>query len=184
MRRASLLLIAGLCGCAGSSSSSSPQPASQTVRILGPGGSSGPTLNITRTESPNVQTFAFAPDQVWRLLPGVLDSLGIPVGTLEPSKRTIGNSGLKVRSRLKAVPLSRYIDCGSSTQIGPNADNYDVVLTMLVHVQPGEAGSSTVTTNFDAVARPVNFAQDYSQCSSKGLLERRVFEILNARLQR
>jgi hypothetical protein len=34
-----------------------------------------------------------------------------------------------------------------------------------------------------AVAKPVNFAQDYSQCSTKGVLESRFFDILSARLK-
>jgi hypothetical protein len=115
-------------------------------------------------------------------LPGVLDTLGIPVGTLEPASRTIGNSGLKIRGRLRGVPLSRYIDCGNSTQIGPNADSYDVNLVFLAEVRPAQGGS-TVRVTLQAVAKPVNFAQDYSQCSTKGVLESRFFDILSARLK-
>jgi len=135
--------------------------------------------------SSNVHTLAAAPDQVWRTLPAVFDSLGIPVATLDAAKRIIGNSGFKVRGRLKGVPLSRYIDCGNSTQIGANADSYDVLLTMTAEVQPGEtAGATKLINHLQALAKPVNFSQEYSQCSSKGVLETKFFDILSARLQR
>lgn len=137
---------------------------------------------MSATDNSSTHTLAVTPDQVWKLLPGVLDTLGIPVGTLEPASRTIGNSGLKIRGRLKGVPLSRYIDCGNSTQIGPNADSYDVNLVFLAEVRPAQGGS-TVRVTLQAVAKPVNFAQDYSQCSTKGMLESRFFDILSARLK-
>jgi hypothetical protein len=127
---------------------------------------------------------AFAPDQVWRALPAVFDSLGIPIGTLDAAKRTMGNSGFKVRGRLRNTPLSRLIDCGNSTQVGPNADSYDVNLTLLAEVRPGEAGSSNVNLAFQAMARPATFAQEYSQCGSKAVLETRFVDILNAKLRR
>jgi hypothetical protein len=121
---------------------------------------------------------------VWRSLPGVFDSLGIPVADLDATKRMIGNTQFKVRGRLKNVPLSRYIDCGTSTQIGPNADSYDVSISLLAEVRPAESGATRVTTIFNAVARPGNFAQDYSQCGSKGLIETQFIDIVKARLSR
>jgi hypothetical protein len=75
------------------------------------------------------------------------------------------------------VPLSRYIDCGNSTGIGPNADSYQVNLEFVVEVQPVDAGSS-VRTTLQAMAKPVTFAQDYSACSSKTALESRFADIL------
>jgi hypothetical protein len=179
MRRASLLLLlTSLAACASSGSSAAPPPASRTVSA------GGASLTMTGNDPSNVHTIAFSVDKVWRALPAVFDSIGIPVATLDPAKRSIGNSGFKIRGRLKGVPLSRYIDCGNSTQIGPNADSYDVNITLMADVRPAESGTSTVTTTMDAVARPANFAQEYSQCSSKGALETRFIAILNARLQR
>jgi hypothetical protein len=131
----------------------------------------------------SVRKVAATSDQVWRLLPAVLDSLGIPVNLLDPAKHTIGNSGFNVRGQLKSVPLSRYIDCGNSNGIGPNADSYQVNLEFVVEVQPVDAGSS-VRTTLQAMGKPVTFAQDYSACSSKGALESRVGDMLSARINR
>ena len=121
---------------------------------------------------------------MWRSLPAVFDSLGIPVANLDAPKRTMGNSSFKIRGRLKNVPLSRYIDCGTSTQIGPNADSYDVNLSLLAEVRPADGGASSLVTIFEAVAKPANFAQGYSQCATKGTLESRFVDLVNAQLKR
>lgn len=182
MRTATLLFLLPLGACASANSGSAPTPASQTVRVVGPSG--GASMTMAGNNNSNVHTLAFGVDQVWRALPFVFDSIGIPVGTLDPAKRTIGNSGFKIRGRLKGVPLSRYIDCGNSTQIGPNADAYDVSITMFAELHAAETGATTITTTMDAVARPATFAQEYSHCSSKGVLENRFADILKARLER
>ncbi|HEY9228724.1 MAG TPA: hypothetical protein VIP11_18880 [Gemmatimonadaceae bacterium] len=182
--RASAVLLLGLtlAGCAsGGGTPSVPPPSTRTV-LLGAGATGG--LSITGVDATNSQTIAFPVDQVFRIMPSVLDSLGVPVAMLEPTKRSIGNPALKIRQRLKGTPLSRYIDCGSSTQIGANADNYDVSLAVIADVAPGAANSSNVTLTFEAVAKPVNFSQQYSQCTSRGLFESRFFQILKAKLQR
>jgi len=131
-----------------------------------------------------VHTLQYPVDKVWRALPAVFDSIGIPIAMLEPASRTIGNEAFKTRSRLRGVPLSRYLDCGSSTSVGPNADSYDVVITMLVEVHPADAGGSSVRHTFSAVGRPATFSQDYSQCSSKSTLESRFMAVLASVLAR
>jgi hypothetical protein len=134
------------------------------------------------TDAVAVHKIAAPADQVWRLLPGVLDSLGIPVNVLDAAKQTIGNSGFNTRVRLKGVPLSRYVDCGNGAS-GPNADSFQINLQFIVEVQPADAGSS-VRTTLQAMGKPLNYAQDYSACSSRGGLESRVADILTARLKR
>jgi len=119
-----------------------------------------------------------------RALPAVFDSIGIPVAMLDQTGRRLGNEAFKVRGRLKGVSLSRYIDCGNSTQVGPNADSYEVVLTMIAEVHPADAGASSLRHTFSALARPVNFSQDYSACLSKSVLETRFMTLLTAALER
>ena len=122
-------------------------------------------------------------DQVWRVLPAAFDSLAIPVTQVDPLKRIIGNPGFKLRQRLGKVSLSRFIECGT-TQIGPNADSYDVYLTVLLQLQPGPAGTTSVLTTFEALSRPVSFSQEYSRCSSRGSLETRLLDAVKAQLPR
>ena len=184
MRFGALVSVVLLAACAPSGtsgSSAAPAPTAQTV-LVGGGGGGRAELRLAGISS-LTSTVPFAPDKVWLVLPAVFDSLGVSVATLEPTKRLIGNQSFKVRSRLKSVPLSRYIDCGNSGQIGPNADNYDIVLTVLVEARPAADGATSITTTFEAVGRPATYAQEYSQCPSKGLFETRLLELLKARLQ-
>lgn len=182
MRFGALVGLVLLAACAPSGTSGSSAPATQTIRVAG-GGGGGAELRLSGGNAPHTSTLAFAPDKVWLVLPAVLDSLGITVATIEPTKRLIGNASFKIRSRLKSVPLSRYIDCGNSGQIGPNADSYDIVLTVFVNASPAADGATTLTTTFEAVGRPATYAQEYSQCRSTGLFEKRLLELLQARLQ-
>jgi len=181
MRATSLLPIIVLAGCA-SSGTTAGAPATQTVRVVGP--SSTSTLSIPgSTEPAGSHELPYSLEQVWRVLPAALDSVGIPIGLMDPANRIAGNAGFKVRGRLKNVPLSRYIDCGNSTQIGANADSYDVNLALLASVRPLTPTTSSVTVNFEAAGRPATFAQEYTQCRSTGLLETRLLDALAVRLK-
>ena len=177
----SVLLSVVVAACA--SSSSSPPASASGARPISTGVTGSGNLRVAGTDPSTVHTIPFAPDRVWRSLPAVFDSIGIPVAELDPPKRTMGNSAFKVRGRLKNVPLSRYLDCGTSTQIGPNADSYEVNVTLRAEVRPAEAGAATLVTTFEAVARPANFAQAYSQCASKGALESRFVDLVKGQLK-
>ena len=179
MRLIAVIATVSLAACA-SSGTSGVKPVTETVRVVGPSGTS--QMSMTAMDASNVHALPYSLEKVWRLLPAVFDSLGVPIATMDPVKRTVGNTAFKIRGRLKGVPLSRYIDCGNSTQIGPNADSYDVNLVLLADVRSAGAAASSLTLTFEAVARPATFAQDYSQCSSKATLETRFLDILKARL--
>lgn len=179
MRTTVVACLIALCGCGGTvPGGAAPAPAAQSVGVVGPAGNS--SLSVVGSNNSNVQSLNYPVDQVWRTLPAVFDSLGVPVNKMDPATHTIGNEAYAIRRRLKNVPLSRYIDCGSS-QLGPSADDYDVRLSVLVEVH-GSAGTSTMTTTVSAVARPVNYAQDYSACTSRGGLESKIVQLVNARL--
>ena len=179
MRVPALLSIVAITACASAGPAPS-KPTTQTVQVVGPSGTA--TFSMHTSDASSVQNVPYPLEKVWRVMPGVFDSLGVPIATMDPARRTVGNTSFKIRNRLKNVPLSRYIDCGSSTQIGPNADSYDVNLAFLANVRSSDAKTSSVTVNFEAVGRPATFSQEYSRCDSKGLLETRFFEILKSRL--
>jgi hypothetical protein len=115
-------------------------------------------------------------------MPSIMDSVGIAVGTMDQASHTIGTQGFKLRGRLGKVSLSRIIDCGTSTQVGPNADSYEVYLTVLSSVKADGAAGASLSTTVEARARPINFNQGYSNCPSKGWLEIRIADLVKARL--
>ena len=125
----------------------------------------------------------FPVGKVWHALPAAFEGLGIPITDVDNATHTIANGGLKIRRELGKVSLSRYIDCGT-TQIGENADSYDVYLTVTSHVlEDPTSGLSVLRTNFEAMARPIAFSRDYSRCSSKGELEKRIAAAVKSQLQ-
>lgn len=184
MRRMLLLSLAILPACASSSSSSSTaseasvRPATQTI-----GSSSVGTVTVSATATADVSHLPYSADAVWRILPSTYDSVGIPVTTLDHARKSIGNAGYKTRARLGKAPLSRYLDCGN-TQIGPNADSYDVFLSVITTVTAEGANGSALVTIVDAQSRPITYNQGYSRCSSKGGIEIRIADLVKARLSR
>jgi hypothetical protein len=161
-----------LAGCASGGAAVQRAPV-QTVQVQGMAG----RLTINANNTASMTTISAPVDLAWRALPGIMDSIALPVSTVNQAQRVIGNEGLKIRQRLGKTSLSRYIDCGQ-TQIGPNADSYDVFLIVLVQLQAAAGGGTSVTTTVDASARPIAFTQAASTCSSKGTLESRILALL------
>jgi hypothetical protein len=172
--RSSIAILAALCACTSATTSGAPER-SQTIRGAGVG-----NLTVVPVTDASTHTFSSPIDEVWLVLPSVYDSLAIPKALIDNKTHTISNQGQKIRQRLGRTPLSRFIECGS-TQIGPNADSYEVFLTVTSRVSAAGTGS-TVSTTVEALARPLTFNQDYSRCSSRGLLETRIADALKARL--
>lgn len=173
---AALVASVLLSGCATSTGALPETGTRQTVQVSGVQG----RLNIVSGNSASTSVIAEPMELVWRALPTALDSLGIVVTSVDASQFVMGADHSKVRQRLGKTPLSRYLDCGQ-TQIGPNADSYDVTLTVMVQLQRGAAGTTAVTTSVDATAQPIAFRQAPSDCSTKGVLESRLVALLQAR---
>lgn len=187
-RASAFAAIAALAACASGNpgnpavaggSSIGAAPALQSVGVAG----TSDRMTIAPGSGPNLNTVAAAVDQVWRALPAAFDSVGIPVTRMDPAGKVIGNDAFKIRQRLGKVPLSRYIDCGQ-TQIGPNADSYEVSMTLVVQVRAATPTSSALTTTFETYARPLAFSQGYSRCTSRGSLEEKFLAAVNAQLKR
>ncbi|MEP7001695.1 MAG: hypothetical protein ABI969_14505, partial [bacterium] len=61
--------------------------------------------------------------KAFHALPAAFEALAIPITDVDTVHHSLSNGGLKLRRQLGNVPLSRFIDCGT-TQIGENADTY------------------------------------------------------------
>jgi hypothetical protein len=123
-----------------------------------------------------------APDLVWKALLIVYDSLGLKLSIYDPAQHLLGTEGMPLRHKLGNVMLSRYLDCGRG-QVDLSADSYDVLLAVMTHVSVSDSGVTRVSLRVAAAARPPTLSQAYSRCSSKGELEKRFFELLNASLR-
>jgi hypothetical protein len=172
------LSFAALAACSGNPPLGGA-PAPETIRVSGPGGGA---VTVTSNAMAGVSIVAGPIAKVWRVLPFAYDSLGLAIVTLDSANHLIGNGDMKLRRQLGGVPLSRFLDCGN-TQIGYNADSYDVVLTVRTQLRSDDSGATTMTTMVTAMAKPVAFSQAYSNCSSTGKLEMRLADAIRAKLK-
>ena len=173
-----LLLAASACASSGAASKEGAST-DQTVRIMG---ASNTNLTLTSNAGAQVSRIGAGPERVWLALPGAYEKVGIPISEVDTIHQRIANTGLKLRRQLNGTSLSRFIECGS-TQIGDNADSYDVYITISSTVKKDPvSGLATLETLFESQAKPVSFSREYARCSTKGLLEQRIVEAVKAQL--
>ena len=175
MRPSALLSAVVIAACASGNSgpAESPHPQSTVTRA------GGSDLRTGASDGPHTTTVSFPVDSVFKALPAIYASLGLPLTVMDPRQHTLGNQGMKIRQKLAKVPLSRYIDCGS-TQGMASADSYEVILSVVTHVRAAEPAGSDIATTVNASAKPMQFAQDYAKCGTTGALENRIYELIKA----
>lgn len=179
MRVGHPLVLLALTACASGGPSPGQRP-TQTVQVTGSSGGNV-AIGMAPTNDANVAPLAYAPADVWRVLPSVYESFTIPVNSVDSKTKVIGNNGYNIRRRLGSIPLPRLLDCGT-TQGGPSAETYDVKFSILTEVRAAEGGGSAIATTIDAMGRPAAFSGEYVRCSSTGVLESRIADAVKAKL--
>jgi hypothetical protein len=171
MRVVGTFALALFAACASSNAIPSTVRANESINVSNSTGGVSST-RIAPSVTTSVVTMNVSLDRVWQALPAVYDSLGIPIAELDARQHIIGNHGFSVRRRLGKTALSRYIDCGSS-QIGPNADDYQITMSVLTAAR-GQGDTTVVTTNVDATGTGLQFSGQSVRCTSRGELEQRI----------
>jgi hypothetical protein len=175
MRRAILLLPLVL-GCASSGSGPAvPPPPPQIIET---------SAGVLRVEGQAVvarRTIAAPIDSAWKAAIKVYQELGIEPSILVTDSHTIGNQSLKIRRVLGGVPLSRYLNCGSGTGVGPNADYYNIEMSVMTVLSANTNAATDVHTRVDATATPLSVASNPVVCNSTGVLEQRIVKMLQER---
>jgi hypothetical protein len=113
---------------------------------------------------------ALPADSVWKVLPRVYESMGLPLDENNAATRRLGSCWRRVRGRLAGSALSRYLDCGELRQM-PNADRSDVEILVLTAVREenGVTGLATVVLGW---AYPTE-GGGRQWCQSRGALEKK-----------
>lgn len=186
MRLALPLALAIAAGCSSSGTHRPTDAAAtpQTVHVAGAGTvgqASAASVRVTSANDVAADTIAAPLDSVWKALPAVYNALGIEVNLLDPQLRTIGTSGTKLYRRLGQTALRRLLDCGS-TQLGPNADSYEVLLAATSTARKVDSTTTILVTNVQATARPMQFASGESICRTRGELEKQVALLIRTRV--
>ena len=180
MRRLVPVVLVLLSACSSSRPGEALPGQSQTAAVRDAGGSA---LRFNPGDGVATGSIASPIDAVWKALPAVFDSLGIPVNTVDPKLKAFGNSGFILTKRLGKTPLSQYIDCGK-TQAFPSADTYEVYMVAMVQLGSSEPGATSIATSVQASAKPLTVRGDYTRCSSLGELEKRIVDRLRTEAKR
>lgn len=121
-----------------------------------------------------------AADSVWRVLPAVYESLGLPVHENDARLQRLGTCWARVRRRAANLPLSRLLDCGEVRSV-PNADRLEVELLALTTVKAGAQGTSISVFVLGSAAESAGSA-NRMWCVSTGVLEGRIRDGVAARM--
>lgn len=151
-----------------------------TTTIQGPGG--GGEVQYWSEVSKGVHSLDGSPEEVWPLLRGVLEELGIPVGLLDPTTRTIGNPRFRPQ-RIGKARNSRYFDCGHGVTAVPYADQYELTASVMAHVGTGDDGNARLETVVTGSARSRALSGGAINCTSKGTLERAIADLVGEGLK-
>lgn len=173
-----------LAGCT-STPGPRPDPAvgGSTVRVAGAGGGVATTaMRVNPSYDVRFDTIHASVDRIWSALPAVFTALAIPLTTADNQSLRFGNEGMKVRRKLGDNQLIKLLDCGRS-QIGENADSYEIVMSVLTLLERVGPTTTRVATSVEATGKPIQFAGGETRCRTKGELERQIALALRARFE-
>lgn len=133
---------------------------------------------VVRTiDTLGMQTFVpVGPADVWKTLPAVYNELGLEVNFQESAGWRLGTCYQRLRLRLGGRSLSTLLDCGDQRGL-PNADRYDVGLTVLTTLMPSTENTSILYIFVLGVGLNASGAAgDRIWCYSKGVIEEQIRE--------
>ena len=168
------LLLPALVTACSSAGSNAPDVAA-TPMATQIGLSSGGSVPLRQTvERVAINTdLRLRPDSVFGLLRGVYTGLGFAPES-DRKAMTVVVTSARIRRRLAGVPLQQYLDCGSKDNL-PNAETYQIELTLTSQVLMLTDSTSRISTRVDAVAsNPLHGADNRTRCTSLGVLEKRI----------
>jgi hypothetical protein len=156
-----ILMVLGLLGCGGT-------PMDQQIPIAR-GRSYTRPVDTLGLES----AVPRSADKAWEVLAAVYADLGLDINFREPEGHRLGSCFQRVRTRLGKEPLSTFVDCGE-TRGAPNADRYEVAITVLTTVRPRPDGSASLFTFVLGVGLDEASSTNRRWCYSRGALEERI----------
>ena len=185
MARVMGTLLLAACASGGGSEAPKPAgPAGSIDRAQTTGAAEGANLDMTvhSTNFTSSDIVVASLDSAWAVLPDVWKSLGLTIDGISTREHRLQSGSMRIRRQLAGVSLSRFIECGRSTQ-GPNADVYFIVLRFET-VLSGSDGNVLARSAMAVTGEGTGNSGQVTRCSSSGELERRVGERLTRRLRK
>jgi hypothetical protein len=182
MRSAALLLLAALAAaaCAPAAGTPGTVPAGPEPQITET--SSGISFRV-RNDNPGATHHVGArSDRVRALLPEVFRDLGVADAGMDRDGLVFGHRSITA-DRVGGERTTVLVRCGTASGAGPSAaTRYRTRLSLLVTIRP-DGERTWVTTQVGGSATPLTgTSADAVLCVSTGRLEKRVEELLAARL--
>ncbi len=167
------LAALALAGCASTSELPEYRTDRSTVSVQTNTGSSD--MQLTHEAAVSSEVIAASADQLWRALPGIYQSLGIPINGADSNARLLATRE-RVR-RIDGKSMSTYFNCPGP--YGNLAGSGDVYLSLRTQILPSSDTQATVRHEIEAVAR-ASSGTNQVRCNSRGALERLLNEALAA----
>ncbi|QJR35920.1 hypothetical protein HKW67_10570 [Gemmatimonas groenlandica] len=178
------VLLAAMTGCASKSASKSGDFGTSSVQtaVIQNAQGSATGINMVSTTEVNSVLINAPVEKAWAALQEAYASLTIPVTELNQQTRTIGNNAYRVRRRIGDVPTMRALDCGGDSGM-PNAETYQLLLTVKSRIIPNDAGGSVVQTTLEGTGKNATTAASSDvRCSSMGALEKKIADLVKAKV--
>jgi len=171
-----------LAACASGGASGSAAPVETTRTVITSASPTTSDIELVKDTRLAVHRTTASPDKVWATLPAALADLGLSGGPQTGQTRTYLASVSSIRRQLNKVPLSRYLECGTTPSGASGADTHLIRLQVTSIVEP-EGQGSRVRTQLLARATSIEGSAGIIDCSTTGVLEARLGELLEARLR-
>ena len=173
MRTIAAALAVAVAGCA-----SSPGTVPNTTRDVGFGSSASATwFEFVPDQAVRTDTLQIYPAQAWAVVARAYADVGLPPGTAQEGMRTYGVPRMTLRRELSGTPLARFVSCGATMGI-PNANTYDVTLSVISRLTGFDQNKTIVQTQIRAFARPTGVSANPITCSTTMELERRIANLI------
>jgi hypothetical protein len=171
----------GSLGCASGGGSAGAPPIESSRTVVSTPANASADVELYRDTRLAAHVVKSPPADVWKALPAAYADLGLTGGPAIGQQQTFAAVLPTVRRQLNKVPLSRFLDCGTTAAGVSGADVHMVRLQVSSIVEPQPAGTR-VRTQVLARATSVENSNGAMDCSSTGVLEQRLAQALDARL--
>lgn len=168
-----------LAACASSGSDRVADRRQSEVLIEDQEGGFTPTITLYNESSNLAFLVQHPPEQVWPALQEVWAALELTASEFDPQRKLIGSDRFRA-NRIAGERMATWVDCGQG-MTGPNANRFDIALTLYTHLQPHEQGTELVV-EMDGLGRPRDHSGNWVHCDSTGRLEALFAELVSARL--
>ena len=166
--------------CASSSSTTTLGGQTRTTQTLVGVTGAQAAVGTFNEDDTRAEAIDASPDAVWRVLPGVITTLGLPITTQLQEERLVESKAFRTRRRVEKVPMYRALDCGGESGM-PNAETYDITLDVSAKVTQSGFGGALLQTLVTATARrPTSGNAAPVNCRTLGAIEKRILELVKA----